>query len=194
MNINVYFYAIQNIDKMESNYLDFDYANRKAEDLLNSKQEIIGLYIKTAIYTGLRVGDILKLDWSFFENDTNRLIEGKTKKPRTITLNPELKKYASKVRKGKIGLVFTSQKGAVYATQSVNTILKGIFVKDIKQGKNVSTHSLRKTFARQLYEQNNQSEHILILLSKMLNHSSIAMTRIYLGITSEEIADVYLSL
>ena len=179
---------------MESNYLDFDYANRKAEDLLNSKQEIIGLYIKTAIYTGLRVGDILKLDWSFFDSGEQYLKEGKTRKPRKITLNPALISYASKVRKGRIGLVFKSQKGAVYATQSINTILKGIFAKDVKQGKNVSSHSLRKTFARQLYERNNQSEHMLIILSQMFNHSSIAMTRIYLGITSEEIADVYLSL
>ena len=180
--------------KEGSDYLNFDSCVRRAESLLNTKDDLIGLYIMTAIYSGLRIGDMLKLEWTFYDSDTFHLKEGKTNKDRTLTLNSSLKRYASKVRKGRNGLVFVSQKGSVYARQSVNTILKRIFSKEIKSGKNISSHSLRKTFARQLYEQNGQSEYILMLLSKVLNHSSIPITRKYLGITAEEIANIYLSL
>ena len=180
--------------KEGSDYLNFDSCVRKAESLLNTKDELLGLYIMTAIYTGLRIGDILELEWTFFDRDTFHLKEGKTQKDRTLTLNSSLKKHASKVKKGRDGLVFVSQKGSVYATQSINTILKRIFSKEVKSGKNISSHSLRKTFARHLYEQNGQSEHILVMLSKILNHSSIPITRRYLGITAEEIANIYLSL
>ena len=185
---------IERVMKEGSDYLNFDSCVRKAESLLNTKEDLIGLYIMTAIYSGLRIGDILKIEWTFFDSETFQLKEGKTNKARTLTLNPTLRKYASKVRKGRNGLVFVSQKGSVYATQSINTILKRIFSKEVKAGKSISSHSLRKTFARQLYEQNGQSEHILVMLSKVLNHSSISLTRIYLGITAEEIADIYLSL
>jgi integrase len=176
-----------------SDYMNFDACVRKSESLLNTKDELMGLYIMTAIFTGLRIGDVLKLDWSFFDNETFELQEGKTNKKRTLTLNSTLKKYANKVRKNRSGKVFVSQKGSVYATQSINTKLKGIFSKESKD-KNISSHSLRKTFARKVYDENGQSEHILIVLSKVLNHSSSEITRIYLGISDTEIANIYLGL
>ncbi len=193
ININVYIYRKLK-EMVGSDYLDFDVCVRRCESLLGSKDEIIGLYIMTAIYTGLRIGDVLSLDWSFYDNDNYTITEGKTSKKRIITLNKDLKRYATKAECTKVGKVFVSQKGSVYATQSINTILKRIFSKEIKQGKNVSSHSLRKTFARKVYDEAGQTEHVLIKLSKVLNHSSTELTRIYLGITDEEIADIYLML
>ena len=57
--------------------------------------------------------------------------------------------------------------------------------------KNISTHSLRKSGARFIWEEFNKSDESLIKLSMVLNHSSSAITRRYLGITKEEIADIY---
>ena len=57
--------------------------------------------------------------------------------------------------------------------------------------KNVSTHSLRKSGARFIWELHNKSDESLIKLSMVLNHSSTTITRRYLGITKEEIADIY---
>ena len=45
-----------------------------------------------------------------------------------------------------------------------------------------------------VYEKYGQSENALITLSQIFNHSSIAMTRKYIGITQEKIKAVYLNL
>ncbi len=58
----------------------------------------------------------------------------------------------------------------------------------------VSSHTLRKSFARRVYENMNQSEDALVLLSEIFSHSSVSITRRYLGIRRETIANVYLSL
>jgi integrase len=57
--------------------------------------------------------------------------------------------------------------------------------------KRVSTHSLRKSGARFLYEENHRSEDVFLKISMILNHSSTQVSRRYLGITKEEISDVY---
>ena len=54
-----------------------------------------------------------------------------------------------------------------------------------------STHTWRKTFGREVWNRNNQSEASLIKLSYLFNHSSVAITRIYLDITREEVQDMY---
>jgi len=87
--------------------------------------------------------------------------------------------------------IFTSQKGSVYMTQSINDVLKTIFSSKTLQ---ISSHSLRKSFARRVYSNHNESENALVLLSDIFSHSSIAITRRYLGIRQEMIQNIYLSL
>lgn len=50
---------------------------------------------------------------------------------------------------------------------------------------NVSTHSFRKYYATTVYV---ESEQDIMLVSKLLNHSSIATTQKYLGIDKEKLA------
>ena len=59
------------------------------------------------------------------------------------------------------------------------------------RGKRISTHTWRKTFGREVWKRNNYSEASLIKLSFLFNHSSTAITRIYLDITKEEVGDMY---
>ena len=58
----------------------------------------------------------------------------------------------------------------------------------------VSSHSLRKSFGRRVWSNDNESERSLIYLSELFNHSSSLTTRIYLGIRQEELNDIYLNL
>jgi hypothetical protein len=44
-----------------------------------------------------------------------------------------------------------------------------------------------------LYEENHRSEDVFLKISMILNHSSTQVSRRYLGITKEEISDVYAS-
>ena len=51
----------------------------------------------------------------------------------------------------------------------------------------IGTHTLRKTFAYWAYKQGTSLE----LIQKILNHSSANVTLRYIGITQEQIDDVY---
>ena len=52
--------------------------------------------------------------------------------------------------------------------------------------------SLRKTFSRQVYNMNSEnSELALVKLMELFNHSSVAITKRYLGLRQEEILETY---
>ena len=74
--------------------------------------------------------------------------------------------------------------------QSIDRILKGI-ANDLHLNIKMSTHTLRKTFCYHQMVMSNHDSRKLLLLQKMLNHSSPAQTLDYIGITSEEIDEAY---
>lgn len=79
------------------------------------------------------------------------------------------------------------------APQSIDRILKG-FAKDLGLNMKISTHTLRKTFCYHQMVMSNNDTRKLLLLQKMLNHSSPAQTLDYIGITGEEIEAAYKNL
>lgn len=176
----------------KSDTIQFEKAVFISNNLIGTKKEVFGLFIMIGINTGLRGGDILSLTWANILSDNFVVTEKKTSKNRTIQVNKQLREYINKLSMAQVGSVFVSQKKSVYTIQQVNRILKGLF--NESKSSNISTHSLRKTFGRRVYDMNNKSEHALILLSDVFGHSSIQITRTYLGLKSEEIASVYLNL
>jgi integrase len=77
----------------------------------------------------------------------------------------------------------------------INVTLKDIKAKYRLKVQNSSCHSLRKTFGRQVYNQNSEnSELALVKLMELFNHSSVAITKRYLGLRQEEILQAYDSL
>jgi integrase len=178
----------------KADYINWDTALNKSEALLaNKKTETMGLYILVSICTGLRMSDVRSLTWEQLRLEQLTIKEQKTGKDRTIKFNDKLRKAISKVDTGKSGAIFLSQKGQIYTEQQINRKLKTIF-SSLTKYHNISSHSLRKTFGRRVYEQNNQSERALMDLSDMFNHSNMKVTRIYLGIRQEELNDVYMNL
>lgn len=183
-----------------SDYIEYDVALNKAVKLLNDKKMCtIGFYIVLSINSGLRISDILKLKHSDLSGDKIFLKEKKTKKAREISINKIVKSsyetllVTLNLKNLNIdnNYIFLSQKGTVYRTQSINVILKSLFNSKKFQ---ISSHSLRKAFARKVYENMNESENALVLLSDIFCHSNIAITRRYLGIRRDVISNVYLSL
>jgi integrase len=174
-----------------SDYVDYEKLMFQAEKLIQyEKTRTIGTYIIIAINTGLRCSDILKLTIEDLKNDTLTIQEQKTKKYKTIAINDRIKEVIRKI--GIIsGSPFITQKGTIISIQHLNQQLKKcIKVKGLK----ISSHSLRKSFGRRVFQQNNESELSLVYLSEMFNHSSVSMTKIYLGIRQQELNNVYLSL
>ena len=193
--------------KTTSDYINFDTAMRVGAKLMDDdKKKIIGLYIIFSINTGLRVSDVLSIAWRQLIHPIKKgddvfisVLEGKTKntkkesKPRVIKLNDTILKALRNFNISETNLdkkVFTSQKNSAYSIQQLNRILKSVFSKESKEY-NLSTHSLRKTFGRQVYETNKQSEHALIKLSEIFQHSNLSITRVYLGIRQSEINNIY---
>lgn len=76
------------------------------------------------------------------------------------------------------------------SVKSIDRILKGI-ANELNLNVKISTHTLRKTFCYHQMLMSNNNSRKLMLLQKMLNHSSPAQTLDYIGITSEEIQEAY---
>lgn len=74
--------------------------------------------------------------------------------------------------------------------QSINRMLNKIAL-DLGLNIRMSSHSLRKTFCYHQMLMSNNDGRKLLLLQKMLNHSTPAQTLDYIGITSEEIEEAY---
>jgi len=160
------------------------------------------LLISIGVFTGLRISDLLTLKYSdLLGNDVLRITEKKTKKVRSIKINKDLKdiieRIVSKMKVSELNtLIFLNRFGTKSIDKSyVNVRLKEIFSRyRIKVGGNVSTHTFRKTLGRRVMEVNNYSNESLVLLMELFGHSSMSITKRYLGIREQEIHDVYDSL
>ena len=158
----------------------------------------MSLLIALGCFTGLRISDILALRWEqILSTEEFTIIEKKTGKKRVLRLNPQLQQHIRECYEQiqPIGLkapILVSQKGTVFTIQRINVILKEIKRKYRLKVKNFSCHSLRKTFGRQVYNMNSEnSELALVKLMELFNHSSLAITKRYLGLRQEEILQTY---
>lgn len=184
-----------------SDFLEWNDAIRLVRNLYDDREYTISLMIACGIFFGLRISDLLSLTWEQILNrDTLELTEGKTKKRRVIKINPQLQKHIKacyKVITPKSDSLpcFQSQKNTVYSVQRLNIIFKTLKVRYRLDIGNFSTHSLRKTFGRRIYDMaGTNSEHALVMLSQIFSHSNTAITRRYLGLKREEIFELYDSL
>ena len=158
----------------------------------------ISLLIALGCFTGLRISDILALRWKqILHVEEFTIIEKKTGKKRTLRLNPQLQQHVAECYEqiqplGINAPILVSQKGTVFTVQRINVILKEVKKKYRLKVKNFSCHSLRKTFGRQVYNMNSDnSELALVKLMELFNHSSLAITKRYLGLRQEEILQTY---
>ena len=181
-----------------ADYLEWSEAMNLIRKLAKDKNYKISLLIAIGCFTGLRISDILALRWEQILNTEEfTIIEKKTGKKRVLRLNPQLQQHIRECYKQiqPIGLkapILVSQKGTVFTIQRINVVLKEIKKKYRLKVKNFSCHSLRKTFGRQVYNMNSEnSELALVKLMELFNHSSLAITKRYLGLRQEEILQTY---
>lgn len=181
-----------------ADFLEWNQAMNLIRNLYNDENYRISLLIACGTFWGLRISDILKLKWEqVLDKDEFMLVEGKTKKNREIKINSQLKRhikdcYNQISPKSKDEFIFISQKGCVFSIQRINVILKSLKTKYNIKIKNFSSHSLRKSFGREIFNRSgSNAELALVKLSQLFNHSNSAITRRYLGIAKEELMQTY---
>lgn len=181
-----------------ADYLQWDEAMNLIRKLAKDNNYKMSLLVALGCFTGLRISDILALRWNqILGVDEFTIIEKKTGKQRTLRLNPQLQKHIQECYEhikpiGVKAPILVSQKGTIFTIQRINVILKEVKKKYRLKVKNFSCHSLRKTFGRQVYNMNaDSSELALVKLMELFNHSSVAITKRYLGLRQEELLNTY---
>jgi len=146
--------------------------------------------IATALVTqanlGCRIGDILQLKLSDIIKDGDRYrlntTEDKTGKPRTFTVHPSIYNY----------LLEYSVSNGIKPTARLFPISVRAVEKHLKALcehlgiENVSTHSFRKMYATRCYMESGMD---VELVRQLLQHSNVADTQRYIGISNKRIEE-----
>lgn len=155
------------------------------------------------INSGLRVSDLLKLMVGDVVDDGGKARDritlreqktGKTKNfPISATAARAIKDYlADRPGAGAGEPLFLSRKGQgeghlqrAQAYKIINDAARAVGITEA-----IGTHTLRKTFGYWAYREGKD----ITLIQKLLNHASPSITLAYIGITQDQLDDVYLSL
>ena len=180
-----------------ADYMEWNTAMNLIHKLYRDGDYLMSLFIGCGCFFGLRCSDLRSLKWSMLNNDTFTLVEQKTGKKRTIRINPNFAKHINDCKaamnvKNDDDYCFISQKGSVISIQRINVRLKEIKFKYRINIEHFSTHTLRKTFGRKVVEMaGDNADMALIRLSELYQHSSLAITRRYLGLRQQELMECY---
>lgn len=133
---------------------------------------------------GIRISDVIKLKLNDIVKDGDRyrldIVEQKTGKARTFTVLPELYNFLK-------GYCFDNQIKAddimiPVTERAVQKQLK--IVCDYLGYEGISTHSFRKFYATQIY---NNNDYDIALVKELLQHSSVATTQRYIGVSQQKV-------
>lgn len=157
---------------------------------------------------GLRASDLCGLRFSYFYNEDGTskdfyvLMPQKTRKQKKfvkIFFNKTVRKVMDDYIveypiKDTNEYVFKSREGNGYITpKSLWRILVDI-ANEAEISKNVGSHTLRKTWARNVYEYAEDKSQALVMLQECLNHSSSMTTLRYVAIMDDEKKETYESI
>lgn len=181
-----------------SDYMEWDVMLSLIRKLYRDGNYRMSLLIGCGCFFGLRISDILTLTWSMLLNDDKfTLNEKKTNKRRVVKINADFQQYIKQCHdalriKNDNEKCFLSQKKVVYSTQRINILFKEIKKKYNLKIEHFSTHSMRKTFGRKVYESSGENANMALMrLSELFNHSNVGITKIYLGIREKELLETY---
>lgn len=184
--------------------LDWEEAMSVIERLNNDFRFRDAMLMSIGCNLGLRISDILQLRWAdILQDDTLVIKEKKTGKKRSLRINAALRREAILAydnleisnNTNYIFVAWNNDGDRPFTRCRAHQILKDIQHRyGIRSAKVFSSHSLRKTFGRRVWlseSEKGRGETALVLLSEAFGHSSIAITKRYLGIRQQEILSLY---
>ena len=160
------------------------------------------------INLGIRASDLTSLKYSFFMDGNGKFKEFYTLQPKkTRKTGKFVKLYFNQTVKKAISdyikeypiqdmdeYLFKSRKGDGAITERALWKIIVDATADAGIDKNVGSHSLRKTFGRFVFYNADDKNKALVVLQTIYNHSSPAVTSKYIGLTDDEVSDVFNSL
>ncbi len=181
-----------------SDYMEWDVMLSLIRKLYRDGNYRMSLLIGCGCFFGLRISDILTLTWSMLlDDDKFTLNEKKTNKRRVVKINADFQQHIKQCHdalgiKNDSEKCFLSQKKVVYSTQRINVLFKEIKRKYNLKIEHFSTHTMRKTFGRKVFESAGENANMALMrLSELFNHSNVSVTKIYLGIREKELLETY---
>lgn len=184
-----------------SDYLKIEDFNRLVEGLRKDKRYVWEAYCRLSFCTALRIGDVLKLKWRDILTNRVDIIEQKTQKTRTVKFNDnviakmkELHALMGSPALNSIVVCGERNPDKAMSREYINRQLKMFRVEYRLPIDRFSSHTFRKTFGRYVYESNNKSAESLLLLNTILKHSNLETTKRYIGLTQDNIDQVFESI
>jgi integrase len=150
-----------------------------------------------SVHTALRISDLRRLTWDdVYDHERGRvresftLTEKKTGKTKTVLLNrvatAALRLYAYAAAPGKALFLSRKGKNQAISRQQAYRVIRGA-AEALGLAVKVSCHSLRKTFGYLAW----RAKVSPMVIMKIYNHSSLAVTQRYLGITQDNLDECY---
>lgn len=185
--------------------------NNHIEEATNENQRQIAhrnkMLFLVGVNVGLRASDLVQLRWSYFYKDDMTFKEfyvlqpkktRKTGKFVKIFFNQTVKKaienYVNDYPIEDLNdYMFKSRKGNHIIERTLWKIVVDVAA-EAGIDKNVGSHSLRKTWARNIYDNAKDKSNALVMLQECLRHSSSMTTLRYISIMDEEKKDMYESI
>ena len=176
-----------------SDYMEWDVMLSLIRKLYRDKNYRMSLLIGCGCFFGLRISDILSLTWEMLLNGDRFVLNEK----KIVKINADFQKHIQQCYDAlKISnngeKCFISQKKMVYSTQRINVLFKEIKKQYGLKIEHFSTHTMRKTFGRKVFESAGENANMTLMkLSELFNHSNVGITKIYLGIREQELLETY---
>lgn len=186
-----------------------DVLNKRIEEAPDENKRQIACRNKMMILVGMNLGirasDLCGLKYSFFMNHDGTFKDFYTLQPKkTKKTKKFVKLYFNQVVKKAITdyieeypvfdideYLFKSRQGNGPIVE--HTLWRIIVDVAAEAGitKNVGSHTLRKTFGRFVFHEASDKNKALVILQTIFNHSSQSVTAKYIGLTDNEVSEVF---
>ena len=183
--------------------------DRRIDEAANDNQRMIACRNKMlflcGINLGIRASDLCSLKYNFFMNDDGTFKDFYSLQPKkTKRTGKFVKLFFNQVVKKAITdyieeypfedmneYLFKSRKGDGAISERALWKIVVDATADAGIDRNVGSHTLRKTFGRFVFHNADDKHKALVILQTIFNHSSPAVTSRYIGLTDDEVSDVF---
>ena len=176
------------IKKSLPKYLTLEEAQRLLSVIDGKFKERDFAIITLFLNCGMRLAELVSIDYSDIKSDNTIVITGKGNKERTIYLNKACIEAVSaymKVRPNdgvRDRALFLSSRNQRISPRMVEIMVNNYLEKAGLGGRGLSVHKLRHTAATLMYQHGNVD---LLLLKEILGHENLGTTEIYTHISSD---------